>query len=186
MREKLEKYRQWAMLLAILGMGTYAFYERLYRVRSAAIIAMDGDLTSLRSQAAQMEILARGGAASEEVVAQARKQLEELRAQVEMSRQKLPKEMRLSQLMEVMTRDDVRGPVNFVEFRPSQPRELSDSVEIPFQLNVLCTYKEFGQFIERVETLPIVLEIQGLQMVASKPGEPDLSISMTAKGKMLK
>lgn len=181
-----QRIRQWVILGVLVVAGLFAFYDRMYRGKRLKVISLKGELVSVQSQVTQMEILARSGEASDSVLREMQREIDQLGKEVEIGRQNLPQEMRLSQLLNLLTQDTIRGPVQFAEFRPSPVVRTGEVAEIPFQLNAVATFKEFGQFMGRAETLPILIEVESLKMTPVQPGDPTLNVLLKAKGKILR
>jgi type IV pilus assembly protein PilO len=97
-----------------------------------------------------------------------------------MAAELLPADRQLSALLRRMTLSAQQTGVEFVVFRPSEPRTEQHYTELPLQISVFGNYHQVGSFLAELSNMRRIVTVSNLQLKAN-PRNEDGNASTSAE-----
>lgn len=163
------------MLLGVLivgGLG-YAANEYLYQPRQAEVVLLEERLDNLDAQNATARALAQG-----EGVSQVEQRLAQFRDQLITVEGLIPLSEELPDLLDAISAEAQRSGVDLSLIQPVGAEQESYYTRRTYDIAVLGTYHDVGQFLTRIASLPRIITPIDLNLSAqgqaTRDGQPRL------------
>jgi type IV pilus assembly protein PilO len=141
---------------------------------------METDITNRQGALDELQRTIAKSVQQQKILAQLKKESQELQARLDALKSVLPLEKETARVL-ISVQEAARDAalrINRFAFRPTIDHEVY--TEWPIDLEVVGTYHNIGAFLDKIRTLPRIVNISALRIQARGPGDGAVSTSVGA------
>jgi type IV pilus assembly protein PilO len=169
---KLSRIQRFLIVIVMLAILIGPFIYFVYLPKTDTIDKLTKEHEKLEEQLAQLKIKA---AKLKQLEAEKRR----VEADFEIVRKALPNQEDIPDLLATISRAGSDSGLEFILFKPVQPKKKGFYSEIPVNIQVKGGYHNVAQFFDKVAQLPRIVNMEGITIKPGKEGN-DLNTSCTA------
>ncbi len=176
----LNDLRQEALGGLILIALTFLFFDSVYLKSKGAISDTGTRIMTLQREITRIESEVSASSALRIKLDEVKSGLNRTEADIARLEDRLPTSAHVSEVIKELTRYESSRGTTFLSVKPLRPEDAGDITRLPIHIRMESRFKEFGNYLERVENLRRVVSVDNFR-IENGGGARDRSPTLTVE-----
>jgi Tfp pilus assembly protein PilO len=160
----LNDLRQEVLGVLILLALSFLFFDSIYLRNVSAINETGAKISTLQREITQIEAEVSASSVLRIKLDEVKSGLNKTEADIARLEDRLPSSAHVSEVIKELTRYESSRGTTFVSVKPLAPVEAGDITRLPIHIRMESRFKEFGNYLERVENLRRVISVDNFRI----------------------
>lgn len=161
---RLEKSQRVLLIFLVVTVVFSVYFNAIYKPQSKALKKAKVDLAALNDRISQLKTEMPDVNKEKELLKAAKANLDSLKSQLASLESQLPPQGRISALLRELIRQASGYSIDFVSIRPAAAAEQKEYAELIIEMKLASDYKDFVNYLHRVENLSYFLTVTDIAM----------------------
>lgn len=175
---KINNYRRELLGLAIIIAATFLFYQQIYSKNAAEIKKLDSMEKEMIAEVNRISEEVKETQKSAERLKDAMERLGELESKFMTTKSRLPSDKQLSFILKDVVDEDAKKDIKFTTVKPLPIEDKGEYFRLPFQMAMQTKFYSFGKYLEKIEDMPRIINVENFRIDAKEENQPLLSIQL--------